>query len=220
VTTVTNQPALLSELSEPERACLALAWEAMLAGTNPIGAVVVDPDEVIVARGRNAVYGPDLAGQLSGSRLAHAEINAMLRLPVNERHADLRLITSLEPCQMCTGALRMATVGALTYIGADPVHGTAWALESPRYVNHRPIGVTGPRDDAAGWLASGLVLAYVMSRNPGGQFVAAFRSLRPELGAAADALIRAGLFDLAGREVPWSEAAPDLLAAVASAVGG
>jgi tRNA(Arg) A34 adenosine deaminase TadA len=214
VTTVTNQPALLSELSEPERACLALAWEAMLAGTNPIGAVVVDPDGMIVARGRSAVYGPGLPGQLSGSRLAHAEVNAMLRLPVDGRHSALRLMTSLEPCQMCTGALRMATVGALTYIGADPVHGTAWALESARYVNHRPVQVTGPREDGIGRLASGLVLAYALSRNPRGKFVAAFRDYRPELGAAADALIRAGLFELAGRGVPWSEAAPSLLAVV------
>jgi tRNA(adenine34) deaminase len=214
VTTVTNQSALLPELSEPERACLALAWEAMLAGTNPIGAVVVDPAGNIVARGRSAVYGPGLPGQLSGSRLAHAEINAMLRLPVDERHSALRLMTSLEPCQMCTGALRMATVGALTYIGADPVHGTAWALDSARYVNHRPIEVTGPREDGIGRLASGLVLAYSMSRNPEGKFASAFRECRPDLGAAADGLIRAGLLDLVSRAVPWSEAAPGLLAAV------
>jgi tRNA(Arg) A34 adenosine deaminase TadA len=214
VTTVTNQPALLSELSEPERACLALAWEAMLAGTNPIGAVVVDPDGMIVASGRSAVYGPGLPGQLSGSRLAHAEVNAMLRLPVNDRHSALRLMTSLEPCQMCTGALRMATVGSLTYIGADPVHGTAWALESARYVNHRPVQVTGPREDGIGRLASGLVLAYALSRNPAGKFVSAFRDYRPELGVAADALIRAGLFELAGRGVRWSDAAPSLLAAI------
>lgn len=32
VTNVTNQSATLPELSEPERACLALAWAAMLAG--------------------------------------------------------------------------------------------------------------------------------------------------------------------------------------------
>jgi hypothetical protein len=46
-------------LSEPERACLALAWEAMVAGTNPaVGAVVVDGAGTIVASGRNAVYEP------------------------------------------------------------------------------------------------------------------------------------------------------------------
>ncbi len=46
----------MPDLSEPERACLVLAWEAMVARTNPIGAAVVDGDGTIVASGRNAVY--------------------------------------------------------------------------------------------------------------------------------------------------------------------
>jgi tRNA(adenine34) deaminase len=214
VTTVTNQSALLSELSEPERACLALAWEALLAGTNPIGAVVVDAAGTIVATGRNSVYGPARPDLLSASRLAHAEVNALLRLPVDERHGGLRLVTSFEPCQMCAGAVRMATVGALTFLGADPVNGTAWALKSARYVNHRPVQVTGPRDDQVGRLASALPLAFVLSRSPGGRFASAYRESRPDLAACADALIREGLFELAGRGVPWAEAAPALLAAV------
>lgn len=216
MTIVTNQSALLSELSEPERACLALAWEAMLAGTNPIGAVVVDGDGdgKIVGAGRSAVYGTASPDLLSASRLAHAEVNALLRLPVNERHQGLRLVTSLEPCQMCTGAVRMATVGALTFLGADPVNGTAWALESARYVNHRPVEVTGPRDDEVGRLAAGLPMAFALSRNPDGKFASAFRERRADLAACADALVRVGLFGLASRRVPWSEAAPALLAAV------
>jgi len=214
VTAVTNQSASPPELSEPERACLALAWEAMLAGANPVGAVVVDAGGAIVAAGRSAVYGLASPEQLSASRLAHAEVNALLRLPPEERHADLRLVTSLEPCQMCTGAIRMATVGALTYLGADPVHGTTWALASARYVNHRPVSVTGPREDGVGRLAAGLAFAFALGRNPAGQFVAAFRQLRPDLAAAGDALIDAGLHDLTRGGVPWEQAGPALLAAV------
>ena len=214
MTAVTNQSAALPELSEPERACLALAWEAFLAGTNPVGAVVVDHNGAIVGAGRSAVYGVPSPQQLSGSRLAHAEVNAMLRLPVDERHGGLRLVTSLEPCQLCTGAVRMATVGALTYLGADPVHGSAWLLDSSRYVNHRPVQVTGPREDSVGRLASGLALAFVLRKNPDGQFATAFRHLRPDLAAAAGALIEAGLFDLLGRGLRWEQAAPALLAAV------
>ena len=40
----------MPDLSEPERACLALAWEAMVAGTNPVGAVVVDGAGTISCR--------------------------------------------------------------------------------------------------------------------------------------------------------------------------
>jgi tRNA(Arg) A34 adenosine deaminase TadA len=214
VTAVTNQSASLPELTEPERACLALAWEAMLAGASPVGAVVVDAHGAIVGAGRSAVCGLASPGQLSASRMAHAEVNALLRLPPEERHGDLRVVTSLEPCQMCTGAIRMATVGAVTYLGADPVHGTTWVLESARYVNHRPVSVTGPREDGVGRLAAGLAFAFVLGRHPGGEFAAAFRRLRPDLAAAGDALIDAGLRDLAAGGVPWEQAGLALLAAV------
>ena len=83
----------MPDLSEPERACLALAWEAMVAGTNPIGAVVVDGDGTIVASGRNAVYESSNAGPLSASPLAHAEMNALFGLPADGYHAGLRLVT-------------------------------------------------------------------------------------------------------------------------------
>lgn len=213
MTTVTNQSSPLADLSEPERACLALAWDALLAGTNPIGAVVADADGRIVASGRNSVYAPAHPTLISASRLAHAEVNALLRLAVDERHGSLRLVTSLEPCQMCTGAIRMATVGSLTFLGADPVNGTAWALKSGRYVNHRPVDVTGPRNDSVGRLASGLALAFVLGRNPGARFAAAYRERRPDLAAAAHRLIAAGALKMAAQRVTWERAAPPLLAA-------
>jgi hypothetical protein len=46
-----------AELSAAERACLELAWQALLAGTAPIGAVVTDATGAIISTGRNAVDG-------------------------------------------------------------------------------------------------------------------------------------------------------------------
>jgi tRNA(adenine34) deaminase len=206
--------SVLANLTEPERACLELAWQALLAGTIPIGAVVADADGIVIRSGRNAVYGEAEPPLMSGSLLAHAEMNALVSLPVDGSYADCRLVTSMEPCQMCTGALRMATVGALTYLGADPVNGTSWALESARYVGYWPVRVTGPRADETGRLASGLVAAYHLQRRPAGRFVAAWRSARPDLLDAGAALIEAGLFELAADRQPWEMAAPALLAAV------
>jgi hypothetical protein len=40
------------------------------------------------------------------------------------------------------------------------------------------------------------------------------RELRPDLGEAGEALVQAGLFELAGRALPWSQVADELLAAV------
>jgi tRNA(Arg) A34 adenosine deaminase TadA len=206
--------AALAELSQPELACLELAWEAQLAGTIPIGAVVTDADGQIVARGRNAVFGSAQPPWLSGTRLAHAEINALIGLPREVPNASLRLVTSVEPCQLCTGAARMSTVGALTYLGADPVNGTAWALESDRYVGHRPVTVTGPREDQVGRLASAMALAFSLVRKPGAAFLTVYRQRRPDLAAAAEALLAAGVQEMAQQQMSWNEAAPILLAAV------
>ena len=46
------------ELSEPWAAALGLAWEAMLAGTTPVGSVVVNADRQIVTRGRGTPVRP------------------------------------------------------------------------------------------------------------------------------------------------------------------
>jgi tRNA(adenine34) deaminase len=205
--------SVLADMSGPEEACLELAWQALLAGTIPIGAVVADADGVIIRSGRNAVYGPAEPPLISGSLIAHAEINALFSLPVGGSYPDCRLVTSMEPCQMCTGALRMATVGALTYLGADPVNGTSWILDEARYVGYWPIEVTGPRPDEIGRLASGMVAAYQLRRRPDGRYVTAFRNVRPHLLAVGAALMEAGMFELAADRRPWSEAGPALLAA-------
>jgi tRNA(Arg) A34 adenosine deaminase TadA len=107
---------VLADRSGPEQACVESAWQALLAGTIPIGAVVADADGIII-RSAGMPY---------------------IGLPVSGSHPDCRLVTSLEPCQTCSGALRMATVGALAYLGADPVNGTSWLLESGRI--HRRSG--------------------------------------------------------------------------------
>jgi tRNA(Arg) A34 adenosine deaminase TadA len=203
------------ELSTAEWACLELAWQAMLAGTAPIGAVVTDSAGAIISTGRNAVDGAADPPLVSGSLLAHAEVNALIWLRHGrQRHAGYRLVSSLEPCPMCAGAFRMATLGALTFIGADPFNGATWLLTSDHYVGRRPVEITGPRTDRAGRLAAGLVVAYQQRRRPGGPFISAFQKLCPELLAAGEALVHAGLFERAAKRQPWAQAADALLAAV------
>jgi tRNA(Arg) A34 adenosine deaminase TadA len=214
VASVTNAANSLDDILEPERQSLELAWQALLAGTTPVGAVVVDAAGTVIGTGRNAVYAPADPPSISASSLAHAEVNALLGLPVGGVHSDCRLVTSLEPCLMCAGAARMATVGALTVLGADPFSGSSWVLASPLYSRRRPVRVTGPRTDRIGRLASGLHVAYYLRRRPDGSVISAYRGLRPDLHAAGEALVGAGLFDLTERQVPWSEAGPTLLAAL------
>jgi tRNA(Arg) A34 adenosine deaminase TadA len=201
--------------SEAERACLELAWQALVAGTAPIGAVVTDATGAIISTGRNAVDGVADPPLVSGSLLAHAEVNALIWLrDGRERQVGYRLVSSLEPCPMCAGAFRMAGLGALTFLGADPFNGATWLLTSDRYLGRRPVEIAGPRADRAGRLAAGLVVAYQQRRRPNGPFLAAYRELRPDLLAAGVALVDAGLFERAARRESWTQVAESLLAVV------
>jgi tRNA(Arg) A34 adenosine deaminase TadA len=110
------------ELDEPWWTSLELAWEAYLAGTIPVGSVVAAADGRIVARGRNRIFEPPGNG-LSGSRLAHAEVDALAQLPVTDRYRDHVLYSTLEPCLLCTAATLLATVGRIEYAARDPFGG-------------------------------------------------------------------------------------------------
>lgn len=204
-----------AELSAAERACLELAWQALLAGTAPIGAVVTDATGAIISTGRNAVDGAADPPLVASSLLAHAEVNALIWLrDGRERHASYRLVSSLEPCPMCAGAFRMAGLGALTFLGADPFNGASWLLTADQYLGRRPVDIAGPRTDRAGRLAAGLAVAYQQRRRPDGPFISTLRKLRPDLLAAGAALVDAGLFERAAGREPWAQAADLLLAAV------
>ena len=115
---------------------------------------------------------------------------------------------------MCAGAFRMAQLGALSFLGADPFNGATWLLTSGQYVGRQPAEVSGPRDDRVGRLAAGLIVAFQLRRRPEGPFIAAHRQLRPDLLAAGESLVDAGLFDRAARQLPWAQVAGPLLAAV------
>lgn len=113
--------AAWSKLADPWRAAFELAWDAYDAGSVPVGAVVADPASQIVARGRSRSYetaAPD--GQIAGTYLAHAEVNALLGLSRGE-YWDHTVYTTLEPCLLCTAALVHAHVGKVCFAARDSV---------------------------------------------------------------------------------------------------
>ncbi|MEV6052317.1 nucleoside deaminase [Streptomyces sp. NPDC052107] len=97
-----------------------LAREALRAGSRPVGAVLYAPEGRVVAAGRNRSRETDAPpGQLAGTDLAHAEINALAQLPAGRRHPGHRLHTTLEPCLLCSSALIHAHVPHVVYAAAD-----------------------------------------------------------------------------------------------------
>jgi tRNA(adenine34) deaminase len=200
-------------LEPPWRTCLELAWRAYGAGTIPVGAALTDAAGTVVAEGRNRVYERRApAGQIAGSLLAHAEVNALLGLDPERRYEDHTLYTALEPCVLCVGAAVMATVGRVAYAGADPYGGgteSGLAVVNPQ-VERVPLRLDGPREDGFGRLAAALPLAFYLRRKPEGHVVAAYTNHAAAMRPVADALLETGAPEQAAAGVPLATALPAL----------
>lgn len=176
------------QLGSAWQRALELAWEAFCAGTTPVGAVVADPSGLVVAQGRGRRHEPAAPpGQLAGSHVAHAEVNALAQLSTDRHYTDHLLLTTLEPCGMCHGAAIQATVGGLRYAGADPYAGTAGLDFGTAQASRRRLQVTGPLDDERGRLAALLHIVWLARRPAGGGHVlAAQRAGLPALTRLAE----------------------------------
>jgi tRNA(adenine34) deaminase len=179
---------VLDSVSEPWREVLVLGWEAYEAGTIPVGAVVVDEAGVVVSRGRNRIFDDPLAGQLAGSRLGHAEVNALAALPADLTCESATLYTLLEPCHMCLGAAQAVRIGTVRYAAADPWGGADGRLvPSEDHLVH-PLVVVGPLEDRWARLGELLLVAHVFWRVPNGNVASFYRRTRPDVIEAARAL--------------------------------
>ncbi len=135
-------------LSIPWQVCLEQAWQAYCAGSLPIGAAIVDAKAQIIARGRNRRLDPRKNnGLINGSKLAHAELNALISLPEDDsaRHS-WSLYTTTEPCPLCVGALYMAGLRTLYYAAHDPWAGSVNLFGKTPYLSQKPIQVHHPED--------------------------------------------------------------------------
>src|ERR1700722_20871779 len=153
------EPELWSDVDPPWRAALELAWESFQAGSPPVGAVVVDGNGEVVARGRSR-RGEHAAppNQLAGSRLAHAEVNALAQLSIDQ-HGGLTLYATLEPCFLCAAAVAMSHVPLVRFAGADPMWRFVQDLPENRdELRDRWPQVDGPLSGPIGEFASLLPL--------------------------------------------------------------
>ena len=123
------------------RAALELAAEAGRRGEVPVGAVVVI-DEAIVGEGFNqpiATHDPT----------AHAEIVALRdagRRAGNYRLSGATMYVTIEPCQMCVGAMVHARIARLVFGAREPKAGaieSAMSAHEHPSLNHRMTAVGG-----------------------------------------------------------------------------
>jgi tRNA(adenine34) deaminase len=181
-----------ARLEVPWREAFQLAWEAFDAGSIPIGAVVVDEGGAVVARGRNRIFETTAApGQLAGTRLAHAEVNALAQLLPSKRHDRSTLYTTVEPCVLCVGATSLATVGQIVFAAQD-VHSGGGHLVEVEFAVPRQLSlvIEGPLGGPLESVAEALHLAFFLDHAPRGErFVRTYRERRPDLFALAETLI-------------------------------
>ncbi len=140
------------------REALALAADAAARGEVPVGAIVV-VDGVVVGRGFNQPIG-------SHDPTAHAEIVALRE--AGERLANYRLTGStlyvtIEPCQMCVGAMVHARVARLVFGTREPKAGaieSAMRAHEHPALNHRIIAEGGVLEEEC----RGVIQAFFASR--------------------------------------------------------
>ena len=97
------------------RQALRAARQAAKLGEVPVGALVVDSEGTILSLAHNeteSLHDPT----------AHAEILALRRAGLrigNHRLGGCVLVVTLEPCLMCTGAIREARLTGVVYGASD-----------------------------------------------------------------------------------------------------
>ena len=112
------------------RYALNRALEASERGEVPVGAIVVVNGEII-AEGFNQPIS-------TNDPTAHAEIIAMRRAAaelLNYRLTGATLYVTIEPCQMCVGAMVHARIARLVYGAPEPKAG---AIESAMRAHEHP----------------------------------------------------------------------------------
>ncbi|WP_035426755.1 nucleoside deaminase [Sediminibacillus terrae] len=107
--------------STNDRMFLTMAWEeaklALEENTYPVGAVIVDEQNKVIAKGRNRVH-------TDKDATAHAEIDAIRNagqaiLDAKVSGRALTIYSSLEPCPMCTGAILFSHIRRAVWLKND-----------------------------------------------------------------------------------------------------
>lgn len=121
---------------------IALADRAGEQGDVPVGAVVVAPNGLCIARAENR-------RERDHDPTAHAEVLCLRqagRSLQRWRLNDCRLYVTLEPCPMCAGAIIQSRIGTVVYGANDPKTGalrTVLNIPNSACSNHHPNVVSG-----------------------------------------------------------------------------
>jgi tRNA(adenine34) deaminase len=121
------------------RSAIAVAKSALKTADVPVGALIVDSENNIIATGYNE-------REAHQDPTAHAEIVAIRRAAQKLgtwRLAECRLVVTLEPCAMCAGAIAQSRIGILVFGAWDEkagAVGSVWdVLRDPRAIHKMEV---------------------------------------------------------------------------------
>lgn len=135
-------------LSTPWQTAATEAWTSYCCGSLPHGAVLTDATGNIVSQGRNRIHEQEAPGSIiHGQKLAHAELNTLLQTDWKRvDRSSVVLYSTIEPCAMCTGAIRMANVREIRYAARDTTSGGLSLLDKTPFLVKGQIRVIGPEN--------------------------------------------------------------------------
>lgn len=135
------------------KAALREAKKAYRLDEVPIGCVIVQNDKII-ARGYNR-------RNTDKNTLAHAELSAIKKASKKTgdwRLEDCTMYVTLEPCQMCAGAIVQSRLGKVVIGSMNPKAGCAGSvinLLQMKQFNHQVETVTGVLEEDCSMMLSG-----------------------------------------------------------------
>lgn len=91
---------------------MVLADQAIITDDIPASAIIIDQDQKIVAKAYNSRI-------KTNTICGHAEINAIndaFKAKITTNLKGCKIYTSLEPCDMCFGAIRQARITEIHYV--------------------------------------------------------------------------------------------------------
>jgi len=117
------------------RSAIAVAQSALKTADVPVGAIIVDGENNVIATGYNE-------REAHQDPTAHAEIVAIRRAAQKLgtwRLDECKLIVTLEPCAMCAGAIAQSRISTLIFGAWDEkagAVGSVWdVLRDPRAIH-------------------------------------------------------------------------------------
>ena len=135
------------------KAAIREAKKAYALDEVPIGCVIVQNDKII-ARGYNR-------RNTDKNTLAHAELSAIKKASKKTgdwRLEDCTMYVTLEPCQMCAGAIVQSRLGKVVIGSMNPKAGCAGSvinLLQMKQFNHQVEMITGVLEEECSTILSG-----------------------------------------------------------------